>query len=508
MESRDKKPTRRLFPLALLFVAIGLACSCPGFSIFSRPTNAPPPTFTPPYTVPPTLPPTQFPTLPPTQTTPGQQALNPGAPWMIINSTAGLWAANPDGTGMQQLLAGNQWQSDFSWAIQPKGNLVVVITSGADHYHNLALNLLSLPDGSLKKITDLSNSQTEPAPDEGPGSNAMEAMRAISEHTSYCWSPDGTRLAFIGAMDGPSADVYLYDLASGAITRVSTDPAQDFSPSWSPDGNHLLFLGADGFGSGAGMVMNGVWSADGDGSNVTLLYPTTSTGEEMFGWRDNQTAVLDTWDVVNGPAHLRLYNITTKETTSLASGHVSTAVADSGNLFSSADPGAVLFGGDTGLWLMPSNQNDPTFLSGNQVDSVQWIRDSSMFEVRFSDGSLATYEADGNDRQDAPAALSTAGYAPINVAMYGAIWAWTEGAGDTPGVWITGPGLDIPQVFTDPAIAPLWDPHNNLTFFSGSTLYRTTFDSFYSDLNPVANVSGDIESASWVGSKGFDIYGR
>ncbi len=504
MESKDKKTTRRLFPLALLFVAIGLACSCPGLSLISRPTNTPLPTFTPP----PTPPPTRLTTPAPTQTTQVQTTLNPRAPWMIIASTGGLWAANPDGSDLLELMAGTQWESDFSRAIQPEGNLVVVITTGADPYHNLALNLLSLPDGSLQQITELSNPQIEPTPGEGPGSNAMEAMRAISERTSYCWSPDGTRLAFIGAMDGTSADVYLYDLASRSITRVSTDPAQDFFPSWSPDGNHLLFLGADGFGTGAGMVMNGVWSADGDGSNVSLLYPTKSAGEIIVGWRDNETAVLETWDVVNGLAHLRLYNLTTKDTTSLEAGPVSAAVAGTGNLFPATDPGAVLFGGETGLYLLPSHETEPTILSGNQVDFVQWNWESSLFEVRFKDGSLATYQSDGNDRQDAPAALSSAGYAPINVAMYGAIWAWAEGEGDTPGVWITGPGLDIPQIFDGPAIAPLWDPHNNLTFFSGSTLYRTTFDSWYTDLSLVASVSGDVESASWVGSKGFDIYGR
>ena len=495
MKSSDMKMSRRTLPIAFMVLAIGLACTCNGFSVISTPTGFP--------SLPPTPPPTVF-ELP----TPGQIGLNPSAPWMIIGSTDGVWTANPDGTGLQQVIAGTHWQSDFSRAIQPNGNLVVVLTSGADPYHQLALNLLSLPDGSLQKITDLSSSQTEPAPDEGPGSNNMEAMRAIAERTSYNWSPDGTRLAFIGAMDGSSADVYLYDITTRVITRVSTDAAQDFSPFWSPDGNHLLFLGADGFGTGAGMVMNGVWSADGDGSNVALLYPTTSAGEVMVGWLDNATAVLETWDVVNGLAHLRLYDITTGQVTSLVDGPVSGAVADAGNLVPATDPGALMFGSETGLFLLPSTDTIPTQLSGSQVDSVQWIRDSSMFEVRFTDGSLATFQSDGGNRQDAPASLSSAGYGTINVAMYGLIWAWVESDGDTPGAWINGPGLDIPQIFTGQATAPLWDPHNNLTFFSGGSLYRVTFDSYYTDLAQVVNLSRDVVDASWVGAKGFDIYGR
>ena len=492
MESKDKSRSRRLFPLVFMVLAIGLACSCPGLSLISTPT----------------LSPTPYPTPPPTITAQTHAVLNPVAPWMIIGSTDGLYAANSDGTGMLQLVTGNQWQSDFTRSIQPKGNLVAVITSGADPYHNLALNLLSLPDGSMKKITDLSNPQTEPGPGEGPASNAMEAMRAISESPSYNWSPDGTKLAFIGAMDGPSVDVYLYDIASNSITRVSTDPAQDFYPTWSPDGNHLLFLGADGFGTGAGVVMNGVWSADGDGSNVTLLYPTTSAGELMIGWRDNETVVLETWSAANGPAHLRLYNIITKDTTILQDGYSLAAVADAGNLVLSTDAGAVLFTQDGGLYLLPSQESQPTQLSESQVDQIKWNRDSSMFEVRFNDGSLATFQSDGSHRQDSPADFSSGGYAPINLAMYGLIWAWTEGNGDTPGVWINGPGLEnIPQIYDGSAVAPLWDPHNNLTFFSGSTLYRVTFDSYYTDLSPVIDISGDAVNASWVGSNGFNIYG-
>ncbi len=500
MEFTKKKTTRRLFPLTLIFLAIGVTCACKVFSLTSTPTSPPPQPVTPP--------PTQTTQVqPPTQTTQVQPALNLSAPWIIISSTDGLWAANPDGTSMLQLVAGNQWQSDFSRAIQPKGNLVVVITSGADRYHQLVLNLLSLPDGSLQKITDLTTAQTEPAPDAGPGTDALEAMRAISEQPSYSWSPDGTKLAFIGAMDGPSADVYLYDLNTRSITRVSTDLAQDYWPSWSPDGSHLLFFGADTFGTGAGYAMNGVWSANGDGSNVTLLYQPTSSGEAMLGWRDNEIAVLESWDPANGFSYLRLYNITTKKTINLQASPVSGAVADAGNVVSSTDPGAVLFSQATGLYLLPSNQTQPTQLSGSQVASVRWIPDSSMFEVEFHNGSLATFLSDGSHRQDAPAALSSAEFGSINVAMYGAIWGWTKSGGDTQGAWINGPGLDIPQIFSGPAVAPLWDPHNNLTFFSESTLYRVTFDSHYTDLGPVANVSGDVVDASWVGTKGFDIYG-
>lgn len=484
MKLSQNKTTRRNLPLVFISLAIGLVCACRVFT--GTPTSPPP----------------QPATLPP-----AQSALNPSAPWILIRTSDGLWAANSDGSGLLKLVTGNQWQSDFSRAIQPNGNLVVVITSGADTYHQLALNLLSLPDGRLQKVTDLTTPQTEPGPDDGPGTDALEAMRAISEQPSYSWSPDGTKLAFIAALDGPGADVYLYDLNTRSITRVSTDPAQNYWPSWSPDGNHLLFLGADAFGTGAGFAMNGVWSADGNGLSATLLYQPTSSGEEILGWSGNESVVLESWSPVNGLSDLRIYNLTTKQTISLPASPVSGAVAEAGSTISTIEPGALLFGQAMGLALLTSGQIQPTQLAASPVNSVRWIRDSSMFEVEFQDGSLATYQSDGGARGDAPAALSGAGMETTNVAMYGLIWAWTANSGNQTGVWITGPGLETQQVFSGPAVAPLWAPHNNLIFFSGNSLYRTTFDNLFTDLALVANVSGNVLEAAWVGGvEGFDIY--
>ncbi len=482
--------TYRFLPLALVLILISLACNL--FSVTDTPTN------------PPLQPST--PISIPTQVAPLQPALSMPAPWMIIRASDGLWAANSDGSGVVQVLAGAQWQSDFTRAVQPNGNLVVILTFGADPYHQLALNLLSLPDGTLQKITDLTTPQTEPAPDAMPGTDAIEAMRAVSEQVSYAWSPDGTKLAFIAALDGPSADVYLYNLDSRTITRVSSDPSANYWPSWSPDGNHLIFLGADTFGTGAGLSMNGAWSANGDGSNVQLLFNPTSSGEEILGWRDDTSVVLMSWDPGRGPNDLRIYNILTKETTSLPADPVTAAVSDPGTIISSLDKGAVLFSQASGISILPSGQTVPVKLSDQQADEIRWIRDSSMFQVIFQDGSTGTFQSDGSSPELAPPELYGVRLGNSNVSMYGLIWGWTSTSDSAPGVWISGPGLSFPQIFADQAVAPLWDPHNNLTFFSGNILYRATFDAHYSDLAPIANLGSEVTDAAWVGTTGFDIY--
>jgi TolB protein len=54
------------------------------------------------------------------------------------------------------------------------------------------------------------------------------------------WSPDGSRLAFVGDRDGPN-DIYVLDLASGELTNLTNSPEQEGDPAWSPDGETIAY---------------------------------------------------------------------------------------------------------------------------------------------------------------------------------------------------------------------------------------------------------------------------
>ena len=53
-------------------------------------------------------------------------------------------------------------------------------------------------------------------------------------------SPDGTRVAFVSNVND-NMDIYVLEIASLNITRVTNAPEKDASPSWSPDGTRLVF---------------------------------------------------------------------------------------------------------------------------------------------------------------------------------------------------------------------------------------------------------------------------
>ena len=55
------------------------------------------------------------------------------------------------------------------------------------------------------------------------------------------WSPDGRKLALTLGGSGGNPDIYILDLASQDLTRLTDDPAIDTEPVWAPDGRSLYF---------------------------------------------------------------------------------------------------------------------------------------------------------------------------------------------------------------------------------------------------------------------------
>jgi tol-pal system beta propeller repeat protein TolB len=56
------------------------------------------------------------------------------------------------------------------------------------------------------------------------------------------WSPDGSRLVYVGGgVVGPSWEIYTVEASGGGITRLTHNRLGDFDPQWSPDGRSIAF---------------------------------------------------------------------------------------------------------------------------------------------------------------------------------------------------------------------------------------------------------------------------
>jgi Tol biopolymer transport system component len=82
------------------------------------------------------------------------------------------------------------------------------------------------------------------------GSNDSQAERLNNCHlllnrlSRSRWSPDGRYVAFGAARDGPSVDLYIYDIQTDAIQRLSDEPDHIVVFGWSPDSQWIVYAEA------------------------------------------------------------------------------------------------------------------------------------------------------------------------------------------------------------------------------------------------------------------------
>jgi len=69
--------------------------------------------------------------------------------------------------------------------------------------------------------------------------------RVVSAHAGVnqapAWSPDGKKLALVLSTRDGNLDVYILDLTSQVLTRITDDPGIDTEPQWSKDGQSIYF---------------------------------------------------------------------------------------------------------------------------------------------------------------------------------------------------------------------------------------------------------------------------
>jgi hypothetical protein len=245
---------------------------------------------------------------------PSLKGLAVSRPWLAIATTDGLWAVNQDGSALTRLSTLIPYSPrKIIDSIAPRGGHIAYVSAeDPEIYSKPVLHFISLPDGLDQIITQLTSPSTEPSPDFSIGESNFEAARAITYTRNPTWSPDGMKLAFIGARNGKDADLYVLDMATGQITRLSDEVSQAYSPSWSPDGKNIAFLSVESFGTGAGFAMTGAWITSADRPGAKSLYAVTNSSiEVLVGWRDPETILVYTWGATEGANRLRRVNIKT-----------------------------------------------------------------------------------------------------------------------------------------------------------------------------------------------------
>ena len=72
------------------------------------------------------------------------------------------------------------------------------------------------------------------------GANQLNVTNSPAGDGWPCWSPDGTKIAFVSSRDG-DMEIYVVNADGSGLTKLTDNSAWDGGPTWSPDGTQIAF---------------------------------------------------------------------------------------------------------------------------------------------------------------------------------------------------------------------------------------------------------------------------
>jgi len=272
--------------------------------------------------------------------------------FQLSNLTLRLVFENADGKGRKVIKLPKAISDSYAHGtlpapdirfVSPDGRWLAFYTGSAGEYGNmpaqgtadLTLNLLDLKTGETQAITpllskDYPNNFAQAAKNLNNPDRTAESLYdafAYGIMKTLAWSPDGKYLAFAGQMDGFSSDLYVYEVGTKSIHRLSSGDQELQWISWSPDGKWIVHSGV--YSVGAGMTFD-IYAASLDGSSVPHI-STSVLYDGIEDWLNDHQYFENDGD--NGPGEygLRLVDIETGGITKIWDGSFySYAVAKDG----------------------------------------------------------------------------------------------------------------------------------------------------------------------------------
>ena len=470
-------------------LAVNQPTSIPGVTIEAKPSpsaTAIPATSTPTITSSP---------IPPTATNTAEPVgLNATGPYILFRAHSGLWVANPDGSFATMLTDYDlNTAIDLHHFVSPKGDRVALVESNDA---GMDLVVVDIPGGSTEKISHLIDSQ---APEDFSAINANAfATYAIRDYESVAWQPgDGRLLAFIGAINGPTADLYVYDTQTKEITQLTDGPSQAVLPVWSPDGQYILHFGVSwvppfGGAIGGANQLDGVWAVRVEDGKIITLPKNEGNTPHFLGWLDDSHYI--TYDSGEcSSENLHSVDVVSGVRASLMQAsfyyYIDYSPENGNIMFSSADGCESSMG--EGIFLLPAGETMPAKVYDQRAWGIEWMPESGVFDAYpeglFSADGSAFYKPPVHDKSYNPA-ISTLGYQAWEVIEnYKGRVEVRTGEGD----WQT-----ILNGLVDELI---WDPVNGETLvivLSDGSIYAAMYPDFTPQL--VGELGGGVMQAIWT----------
>jgi hypothetical protein len=191
-------------------------------------------------------------------------------------------AISPDGKWIAFLSERSLFSIDLFVADAATGKVIRRLTSTASDPHYSSIQFIHSAgawDADSRRIAIATVTSGRPALaifNAANGDKEQELrLEEVDEIFNPTWAPDGRAIAFTGMSRGLT-DLFVVEVASGAVRRLTTDPYADLQPAWSPDGTRIAFA-TDRFSSNLPSLDIGQY-------RLALLDPATGRIQEMSAY--------------------------------------------------------------------------------------------------------------------------------------------------------------------------------------------------------------------------------
>ncbi|MEA1977878.1 MAG: hypothetical protein U9N80_08250 [Chloroflexota bacterium] len=426
------------------------------------------------------------PTNTPLPPTPTPESLNQRGPWFVFYNWIddNYYAVNHDSTGLTKV--NTTHTAPGTLAGSPFGGRLAYTTEQSETVvWDISLVIVDLPEIRFETGIPIIERSLRSEMD------VFDAMSIEEVAQDMAWSPDGRYLAFNAALDGPNADLYLYDTTTKHYSRLSSGSTHSFDPVWSPDGKSIVYLGIDSINHG--LSVQSVWSTDVLGQHI-WLFDGKSEPYLPLQYVSNEVVLIEHLNDNYNPIGLYTVNINNPGKTLVYDGYFTKTAVDSktGNVALVLGAKDDALHSDIAIVSTLANDLSPILLStGGNILSLEWSSSKQRF-VAGLEKQMIQFDSQGVITHTLPyggiASVSPDG---TRVAIY-------NQSKDTKQMMIVLLGSGMKKSYeTGPIDEISWAPDSTGLFFTykGQLSYLATLP-WFSD-SPT-QISAGACSLTWV----------
>jgi len=231
-------------------------------------------------------------------------------PWLMFYTNEGFWLISKEGAIVRLMQISTKYYLE-RWEVAPHGGLVAMIQGDGSEKYLEVISIQEYEHPLILNLVDYEGEGLNFASERDGEDFKVDRYFAVGQPS---WSSDGSKFAFVSSHLGPSPDVYIYDVLSREVTRLTDGPNHSVYLHWSPDDQYIFHARVEKMWmdySGSGYSGWTFYAAKADNSGVTTIFRSEidQGNEYSIGWFSDHEVLMESSYWYCGKFDFRVVNI-------------------------------------------------------------------------------------------------------------------------------------------------------------------------------------------------------